>query len=160
MEDSLAKKSDFLKVKSKFFINRLVIYFSFLLVPLWLQESVKLNLFSQALVLLLYMFFMVGQWYLLGKEIDHRLKDLLPGKLFHGQDHLSAFKRQYILNPSVQLFLIASHSSFRSVLLGLFYFGRALLLLAHARKNNRGVHGRDSLESFVFSTTLSELLCL
>ena len=74
MDKTLLKKSDFLKIKSKFFINRLVIYFSFLLIPIWLQKTVQLNLFFQSLTLLLYMFFMLGQWYLLGKEIDHRLK--------------------------------------------------------------------------------------
>ena len=74
MDNALEKKSDFLKTKSKFFINRLVIYFSFFLIPIYLQKTVQLNLFFQALALLLYMFFMLGQWYLLGKEIDHRLK--------------------------------------------------------------------------------------
>lgn len=74
MANALEKKSDFLKIKSKFFINRLVIYFSFFLIPIYLQKTVQLNLFFQSLVLMLYMFFMLGQWYLLGKEIDHRLK--------------------------------------------------------------------------------------
>ncbi|MCO4753009.1 MAG: hypothetical protein KC478_00935 [Bacteriovoracaceae bacterium] len=74
MDNTLEKKSDFLKIKSKFFINRLVTYFSFFLAPIWLQHTVQLNLFFQSLTLLFYMFFMLGQWYLLGKEIDHRLK--------------------------------------------------------------------------------------
>jgi len=74
MEKALAKKSDYIKVKSKFFINRLVTYFSFLLIPLWMQKTVELNLFIQSLIILLYLMFMVGQWYLMGKEIDHRLK--------------------------------------------------------------------------------------
>lgn len=74
MVDSLAKKSDILKIKYKFFLNRVVIYFSFLLIPLWLQKTIQLNLFFQSLVLGCYMIFMGGQWYLLGKEIDHRLK--------------------------------------------------------------------------------------
>ena len=74
MEKALAKKSDFIKIKSKFFINRLVTYFSFLLIPLWMQKTVELNLFIQSGIILLYLMFMVGQWYLMGKEIDHRLK--------------------------------------------------------------------------------------
>ncbi len=74
MEDSLAKKSDFLKIKYKFFINRLVIYFSFLCIPIWVQETLGMNLLFQSGILLAYMFFMGGQWYLLGKEIDHRFK--------------------------------------------------------------------------------------
>jgi hypothetical protein len=74
MVKTLANRSDFLKIKYKFFINRLVIYFSFLLIPLWLQKSIELNLFLQSIILLMYMLFMGGQWYLLGKEVDHRLK--------------------------------------------------------------------------------------
>lgn len=74
MDNSLEKKSDFLKIKSKFFVNRLVIYFSFFLIPIYIQKTVQVNLFFQYLTLMLYMFFMLGQWYLLGKEIDHRLK--------------------------------------------------------------------------------------
>ena len=74
MEDSLVKKSDFLKIKYKFFINRLVMYFSFLCIPIWIQHTLEMNLLIQSIILLTYMVFMGGQWYLLGKEIDHRLK--------------------------------------------------------------------------------------
>lgn len=74
MEKALAKRSDYIKIKSKFFINRLVTYFSFLFIPLWMQKTVELNLFIQTVIILLYLMFMVGQWYLMGKEIDHRLK--------------------------------------------------------------------------------------
>lgn len=72
--ETLVKKSDIKKLKYKFFLNRILIYFIFLFIPLILQTSVKLNLFYQSLTLLCYMIFMGGQWYLLGKEIDHRLK--------------------------------------------------------------------------------------
>ena len=74
MEKALVKNSTFLKIKYKFFINRLLIYFSFLLIPVWLQQSLQLNLLLQSLILLMYMLFMGGQWYLLGKEVDYRLK--------------------------------------------------------------------------------------
>lgn len=74
MEKALAKKSDILKVKYKFFINRIVIYFSFLLIPVWIHKTDQLGLFGQAFVLVIYIFFMAGQWYLFGKEVDHRLK--------------------------------------------------------------------------------------
>ncbi|MEE2670642.1 MAG: hypothetical protein VYA54_02970 [Bdellovibrionota bacterium] len=74
MEKALAKKSDILKIKYKFFINRIVTYFSFLLIPVWLQKTEQLSLFSQSLILLVYILFMGSQWYLFGKEIDHRLK--------------------------------------------------------------------------------------
>jgi len=74
MDKTLVKKSDYLKLKYKFFINRVLIYFSFMLIPLWLQETLALNLVYQSIILILYMLFMGGQCYLMGKEIDHRLK--------------------------------------------------------------------------------------
>lgn len=68
------ENSGILLEKSKFFINRAVTYFSFLLIPVWIQKTLELNLFTQSLLMMLYMLFIGGQWYLLGKEIDHRLK--------------------------------------------------------------------------------------
>ncbi len=74
MDKTLVKRSDFMKVKYKFFLNRVVTYFSFLLFPVLLYQTQEINLFTQSLMLLVYIVFMIGQWYLLGKEIDHRLK--------------------------------------------------------------------------------------
>lgn len=74
MDKTLLKKSDYLKIKYKFFLNRSLTYFSFLLVPIWIQYTQQLNLFIQSVVLMMYMVFMGSQWYFLGKEIDHRLK--------------------------------------------------------------------------------------
>lgn len=74
MENALVKKSSIVIEKSKFFVNRLLIYFSFLLIPVWIQKSLEINIFAQSLLMLAYIMFMAGQWYLLGKEIDHRLK--------------------------------------------------------------------------------------
>jgi len=74
MENTLAKNSNIIWEKSKFFINRAVIYFSFLLLPVWIPKSLEINIFVQSLMMLAYLMFMAGQWYLLGKEIDHRLK--------------------------------------------------------------------------------------
>lgn len=74
MEKALGKRSDFLKIKYKFFISRILTYFSFLLIPVWIQKTSDLSIFFQSNILLIYMIFMVGQWYLLGKEIDHRMK--------------------------------------------------------------------------------------
>lgn len=68
------KNSRILKQKTKFFLFRVVSYFSFLLIPVWLQKTVELKLGTQALLMVLYILFMASQWYLLGKEIDHRLK--------------------------------------------------------------------------------------
>lgn len=74
MGDSLVKKSDFIKIKSKFFINRIFMYFSFLLVPILIQNGNTFSFFAQSNILIIYLIFMVGQWYLFGKEIDHRFK--------------------------------------------------------------------------------------
>ncbi len=74
MENTLVKNSSIGWEKSKFFVNRAVIYFSFLLLPVWIQKSIEVNMFVQSLLMLAYLMFMAGQWYLLGKEIDYRLK--------------------------------------------------------------------------------------
>jgi len=74
MSKALVKNSDIIVQKSKFFLNRILIYFSFLLIPVWLQKTIQTNFFTQASLMLLYLMFLAGQWYLLGKEIDHRFK--------------------------------------------------------------------------------------
>ncbi len=74
MANTLVNKSDIVRLKSKFFIYRAVIYASFLLIPVWIQKSVSLHPIAQILLMILYIMFMTGQWFLLGKEIDHRFK--------------------------------------------------------------------------------------
>lgn len=74
MDRTLEKNSSIVWEKSKFFFNRALTYFSFLLLPVWVQKSLELNLFLQSIMMMLYLMFMAGQWYLLGKEIDHRFK--------------------------------------------------------------------------------------
>lgn len=60
--------------KSKFFLIRALSYAGFLLLPVWIQKTLDLNHGTQVLLMICYLIFMVGQWFLLGKEIDHRLK--------------------------------------------------------------------------------------
>ena len=74
MERTLVKHSGIWKEKSKFFLYRVVTYFSFLLIPTLIPKSLNMDLASQSVFLSLYILFMVSQWFLLGKEIDHRLK--------------------------------------------------------------------------------------
>ncbi len=74
MDRTLVKSSNIVWEKSKFFINRVVIYFSFLLLPVWIQKTLELSIFIQSMMMIFYLIFMASQWYLLGKEIDHRLK--------------------------------------------------------------------------------------
>lgn len=74
MAKTLANSSGIWLLKSKFFLYRLVSYFTFLLIPVWVQKSPVTPVGIQTLAMSLYILFMVAQWYLMGKEIDHRLK--------------------------------------------------------------------------------------
>ena len=71
---TLVKNSSIIKSKSKFFIYRTLTYFGFLLIPVWVPKFLTLNTFFHTVVVSLYILFMVGQWFLLGKEIDHVFK--------------------------------------------------------------------------------------
>ncbi len=74
MSNTLTNNSDIWWEKARFFISRILIYFTFLLLPVWIPKTLEINIFVQSLMVLLYLLFMAGQWYLLGKEIDHRLR--------------------------------------------------------------------------------------
>lgn len=74
MENTLANGSNIFKLKWKFFIFRIVSYFSFLLIPVYVQKGLELHPLALAGLMSLYILFIVSQWFLLGKEIDHRLK--------------------------------------------------------------------------------------
>lgn len=74
MEKTLVKESKIVILKSKFFLIRALTYFGFLLLPVWVQKSLYLNQGIQVFIMILYALFMCGQWFMLGKEIDHRLK--------------------------------------------------------------------------------------
>ncbi len=74
MDNTLANGSNIFKLKWKFFTFRLVSYFSFLLLPVYFQKGLSLSPLVTAMLMTLYILFTVGQWFLLGKEIDHRLK--------------------------------------------------------------------------------------
>ncbi|MBF0311778.1 MAG: hypothetical protein HQK52_00085 [Oligoflexia bacterium] len=72
--ETLAKNSSIIKLKSKFFLYRAFIYASFLLVPTWLPKLFPLTPLLQIILILFYILFIASQWFLLGKEIDHRFK--------------------------------------------------------------------------------------
>lgn len=74
MPNTLTIRSDILWKKSKFFLFRAVTYFSFLFIPIWLPKVVLLPTPIKYILMGAYGLFMIGQWFLLGKEIDHRLK--------------------------------------------------------------------------------------
>lgn len=74
MDNTLANSSNIFKLKWKFFTFRIVSYFSFLLIPVYVQKGLELKPLALAALMTLYILFIVSQWFLLGKEIDHRLK--------------------------------------------------------------------------------------
>ena len=74
MERALENNSGIFLLKSKFFLYRIIGYFSFLLIPVFVQKSLLLNEGVQSGIMAFYIFFMLSQWFLLGKEIDHRFK--------------------------------------------------------------------------------------
>lgn len=74
MENTLENSSSILKTKSKFFLYRVVSYISFLLIPILAPQAVSLHPAIQGVLMTLYVLFILSQWFLLGKEIDHRLK--------------------------------------------------------------------------------------
>ncbi|MDD4975208.1 MAG: hypothetical protein PHY93_12695 [Bacteriovorax sp.] len=74
MENTLVNSSNIFKLKWKFFTFRVVSYFSFLLIPVYGQKALHISPAGMAGMMTLYILFIVSQWFLLGKEIDHRLK--------------------------------------------------------------------------------------
>ncbi len=74
MTETLVKNSGIWWLKSKFFLYRGVSYFSFLLVPILIPKAVELQNNWLLAMMYLYIGFMLSQWFLLGKEVDHRLK--------------------------------------------------------------------------------------
>ncbi len=74
MVNTLENKSSIVILKSKFFFFRIVGYFSFLFIPIWVPKILNLSLWQQTILGVLYAMFMMSQWFLLGKEIDHRFK--------------------------------------------------------------------------------------
>jgi hypothetical protein len=74
MDLTLVKESSIWVKKSKFFLSRVVTYFSFLLIPTLIPKALDLNMALKCVLISLYILFMVSQWFFMGKEIDHRLK--------------------------------------------------------------------------------------
>ncbi len=72
--ETLEKKSSIIVEKAKFFIIRALSYFSFLLIPIWAPKTLNLKPYELCLLMGFYVVFMAAQWFLLGKEIDHRFK--------------------------------------------------------------------------------------
>jgi hypothetical protein len=74
MTNTLENNSIILKKKLKFFFFRALTYSFFLLIPIWLPKAIELPRALQIPLMVLYIIFMMTQWYLMGKEVDHRFK--------------------------------------------------------------------------------------
>ncbi len=71
---NIEKSSNIWWPKLKFFLYRFITYFSFLLVPILTPKAVDLPLWAKGLFMVFYILFMIAQWFLLGKEIDHKIQ--------------------------------------------------------------------------------------
>ena len=60
--------------KSRFFLTRLITYFSLLLLPVWIPKLLPMHPIFHYVLICLYLMFLFSQWYLLAKEIDYRFK--------------------------------------------------------------------------------------
>lgn len=60
--------------KSIFFIKRMLVYLAFFSISFFVINTNNLSNMTSIFLLFFYNLFMVGQWFLLGKEIDYRLK--------------------------------------------------------------------------------------
>lgn len=124
---TLEKKSDIYVEKIKFLLFRLVTYFTFLLLPIYLQKEVDLAPIWQIIAMIFFSMFIVSQWFLLGKEIDHRLKiyfkvnssiDRVVYRLFMGMFFMAIYFNVLSLLPhkwSYNIFWVTW------IVMGLFY---------------------------------------
>lgn len=128
MQNTLAPESGILYLKSKFFIIRVLTYFSFLLIPIWVPKTLQVSSGVQAIAVALYILFICSQWFFLGKEIDHRLKiyfrvnssmDRLVYRLFLGMFFFILYFNILNLIPSSKW--IYNFFWVTWVILGIFY---------------------------------------
>lgn len=74
MDNTLVNNSNYFLAKWKFFLFRAISYFSFFLIPVYAQKGLALAPWTLAFLMSFYILFTMSQWFLLGKEIDHRFK--------------------------------------------------------------------------------------
>ena len=78
MDSSIEKKSSNLWPKAQFFLWRFVQFLLFFLLPIFLLTLWPLDSHIKGLLIFLYILFVVGQWFFLGKEMDYMLKIYFP----------------------------------------------------------------------------------
>jgi hypothetical protein len=123
MNNTLVNNSNIWWEKARFFINRLLIYFSFLLLPVWIPKTLEINIFAQSLMLLLYLLFMAGQWYLMGKEIDHRLRIY-----FRANSSIDRVLYRVIIGSAAMMLIFNIMSFIPSSIVRHFFWGFFVLL--------------------------------
>ncbi len=74
MNMTMRNTAKILLQKISFFLNRATHYTLLLIIPAWAPKYFTLTRSWEFLIIFLYIIFLAGQWYLLGKEIDHRFK--------------------------------------------------------------------------------------
>ncbi|MCY4644527.1 MAG: hypothetical protein OXB88_07905 [Bacteriovoracales bacterium] len=136
------EKSKVFKLKSKFFIYRVISYFSFLLIPIWATKLEGAGMALQMPTTLLYIFFMVGQWFLLGKEIDYRLKIY-----FHVNSSIDRVIYRILLGKLTMLLYFGLLGLLAPSVLKYFFWGTWLLLGLFYSWPTRGKIIRESLVS-------------
>ncbi|MFL5783797.1 MAG: hypothetical protein ACJ76H_04240 [Bacteriovoracaceae bacterium] len=123
MNNTLVNNSNIWWEKARFFISRLLIYFSFLLLPVWIPKTLEINIFAQSLMLLLYLLFMAGQWYLMGKEIDHRLRIY-----FRANSSIDRVLYRVIIGSAAMMLIFNVMSFIPSSIVRHFFWGFFVLL--------------------------------
>lgn len=144
--NSLFDKNSLLLIKSRFFLTRLVTYFSLLLLPVWIPKLVPMHQFFHYLVILLYLMFLFSQWYLLAKEIDYRFK-------IHVKTNSSMERTLYriLVGQTFMIFYFSMLGFIPSSIINHFYWGTWVVLGLYYSWPTRGKIIQESV-----STNFSE----
>lgn len=89
-----------------------------MLLPVWIQKTLELNIFIQSLMMLAYLLFMGGQWYLLGKEIDYRFKIY-----FRANSTIDRLLYRIVLGHTLMIFILNLMSFIPDEMVRHFFWG-------------------------------------
>jgi len=130
------------RAKARFFITRLLTYFSLLLLPVWIPKLLTLHPLFHFLLIISYLLFLFSQWYLLAKEIDHRFK-------IHVKTNSSLERTLYrVLAGQAFMILYFNLVSFAPIsLLNHFYWGTWVALDLYYSWPTRGKIIQESVSS-------------
>lgn len=145
MADQLNKlfnQNSLLFIKSRFFITRLITYFSLLLLPVWIPKLLPMHQFFHYLVILLYLMFLFSQWYLLAKEIDYRFK-------IHVKTNSSMERTLYriLVGQTFMIFYFSLLGFIPNSIVHHFYWGTWIILGLYYSWPTRGKIIQESVSS-------------